>query len=230
MSARLRRRALLVLAASLLAAVGLCTGVGSGFGPGIGSPETASAATTFTFDLYRPGVFTTQATWWYCTRPASRSCAISIEPNAITRRAASAATSITCTPAIGTATRQQAASTRRIPRRAPRVRRPAVPAHREYDLRQRDPVCRDSPPGHAAAGRADRRPWPACLGPHRLHVQRRSRANPGLWCVERTDRRAALRSPVPGRIRLAARHAPLGHGPAPVLQRLRLPVRPIAVG
>jgi len=67
MLARLRRRALLVLAASLLAAVGLCTGVGSGVGPGIGSPETASAATTFTFDLYRPGVFTTQATWWYCT-------------------------------------------------------------------------------------------------------------------------------------------------------------------
>jgi hypothetical protein len=29
--------------------------------------STAAVATSFTYDLYRPGVFTTQATWWYCT-------------------------------------------------------------------------------------------------------------------------------------------------------------------
>jgi hypothetical protein len=65
-------------AAVFLAVAALTASSGAVYGSGplagvasasIGSPAPASAATAapFTLDLYRPGVFTTQATWWFCT-------------------------------------------------------------------------------------------------------------------------------------------------------------------
>jgi hypothetical protein len=52
----MRRR----LGALLLALAALTTCV-------VPSGATATSARPFTYDLYRPGAFTTQATWWYCT-------------------------------------------------------------------------------------------------------------------------------------------------------------------
>jgi hypothetical protein len=78
----LRRFGALVLALATLAlssgltsaAAPSAPGIAAGFGVGsaAGIPARSSApisavATPFTYDLYRPGVFTTQATWWYCT-------------------------------------------------------------------------------------------------------------------------------------------------------------------